>query len=211
MASFRRGSLRRSLICSQPVRALPPPDRRPRFGSSLLLGTHTNVAGVIPCHPNQEKAQRILTTVDQFESIAALSFATGKNNYAHFAAWALIVIDLFSLITNTFDSEPLDREGPSLIEMWRDNPQPYKGVRVLMAFRRNPPLEADLIERRNRAFAHVDDSDDMATAKVDLRFSILQRSLSTSMSLLRPSSSLTHELVISLSTARQCRPVSCLS
>lgn len=151
--------------------ALPPADQRPRFGASLLFGTQKNVGGIIPCHPNQEKAQRILTIIDAWCAIADLSHATQSNDYAHFATWALIVIDLLSLITNTFESKPADREGPSLLEMWKTNSRPYDGVPVLEAFRRDMRFETDMVERRNRAFAHIDDSDDIAAVKA--RYSTL--------------------------------------
>lgn len=130
----------------------------PQLAVDRVAHTRPNTVSIIAAHPTQEKAQRVLTAID---NIGTLTTQLPSVQASFAVAWKalidLLVLDICSLIDNLFVDRPADRNGPedpSLMTLWaRDK---FRGAPHLQAFPRDVQLEQVLRDTRNRACAHLD-------------------------------------------------------
>lgn len=152
---------------------------KPRDGGVTLAhdrvaGTRPNTIMSIPCHPHQEKAQRIVTACDHLEVVSLLSAHVGETAVAQLALQQIFVCDAISLVEGIFvdDSGAPARGIPadaSLLSRWTEGPdgdgRPYGGAEVLRRFVRDESLESATRTLRNKTCAHLDTS--MTVTEID--------------------------------------------
>lgn len=130
-----------------------------------VAGTRPNTIMSIPCHPDQEKAQRVVTVCEHLTVESGLSAHVAETPLARFALQQLFACDAVSLVEGIFLDVPGDADrgipdDPSLLSRWEKGPdsdgRPYAGAAVLRSFVRDPHLETATRELRNKACAHFD-------------------------------------------------------
>ncbi len=161
-----RGGVRWSLVQTPDVtdfaKSLKSDKGAAAFASDSLAITRSNTSGLIPSHPDQEKAARVASICHMYRRLIRFVHFAGTsdaNGLTQHVLWLLFLLNGSSLLENLYENRLEEGvEDDSLLKRWKNNPTPYKGLPVIeQAHReRDLALEKTIKDVRNHFAAHLD-------------------------------------------------------
>lgn len=128
-------------------------------GGDALALARPNTVGLIPAHPDQEKASRISSLCHMLRNLASLINASTRCKAVGIneALWLLFILTGMSIIENLYEDRKKYNDD-SLLTRWKASPDPYRGLGALetAAKNRDKVMEGGIRNVRNHFAAHLD-------------------------------------------------------